>query len=219
MRADLEPYTGTHARTQARTQECASCFSGSPCAALSDCWVAFEPSHLWYTPAHARAHARSHACVHVCMRAPTHMGRRYALAAGCKIPGVSESCCAKHQEVRSCLYIGSISVSPTACPLRRYGRAGTQDDRLRAAVILSTGTPIRAQWTCRRRCRDRAGIRSCVTMHRRARVRSGPEHGEHGPQGAARAPAAVAAAGPVCRRQCVQNMREPCAHAPFETLF
>ena len=28
------------------------------------------------------------------------------------------------------LYIGSISASPTACPLRRYGRAGTQIDRL-----------------------------------------------------------------------------------------
>ena len=37
------------------------------------------------------------------------------------------------------LYIGSISALPTACPLRGYGRAGTQNDRL---VILGTGTPI-----------------------------------------------------------------------------
>ena len=28
------------------------------------------------------------------------------------------------------LYIGSISASPTACLLRGYGRAGTQNDRL-----------------------------------------------------------------------------------------
>ena len=35
-----------------------------------------------------------------------------------------------------------ISASPTACPLRGE------------AVVLSTGTPIPVQWTCRRRCRD-----------------------------------------------------------------
>ena len=28
------------------------------------------------------------------------------------------------------LYIGSTSASPTACPLRGYGRASTQNDRL-----------------------------------------------------------------------------------------
>ena len=56
------------------------------------------------------------------------------------------------------LYIGSISASPTACPLRGYGRAGTRNDHLGEAVILSTGTPIPAQRTCRRRCRDRADI-------------------------------------------------------------
>ena len=39
------------------------------------------------------------------------------------------------------LYIGSISASPTACPVRGYGRAGTQSDRLGEAVILSTCTP------------------------------------------------------------------------------
>ena len=42
----------------------------------------------------------------------------------------------------------TISASPTACPLRGYGRA------LGGAVILSTGTPIPAQRTCRRRCRE-----------------------------------------------------------------
>ena len=42
---------------------------------------------------------------------------------------------------------------PTACPLRGYGRAGTQNDRLGKAVILSTGAPLPAQWTRRRRCR------------------------------------------------------------------
>ena len=36
-----------------------------------------------------------------------------------------------------------------------HGRAGTQNDRLSEAVVLSFGTPIPAQWTCRRRCRDR----------------------------------------------------------------
>ena len=53
------------------------------------------------------------------------------------------------------LYIGSISASPTACPLRGYGRAGTQNDRLSEAVILTT---ISVRWTCRRGCRDRADI-------------------------------------------------------------
>ena len=43
-----------------------------------------------------------------------------------------------------------VSASPTACPSRGYGRG--------EAVILSTGTPIPAQRTCRRRCRDRAEI-------------------------------------------------------------
>ena len=37
--------------------------------------------------------------------------------------------------------IGSISASPTARPFRGYGRAGTQNDRLGEAVILSTSTP------------------------------------------------------------------------------
>ena len=32
------------------------------------------------------------------------------------------------------------SASPTACTLRGYGRAGTQNDRLGEAAILSTGT-------------------------------------------------------------------------------
>ena len=67
------------------------------------------------------------------------------------------------------LYIGSISEAPTACPLRGYGHAGTQNDRLFEAVILSTGTPIPAQWTCRRRCRYRA-----------RRPRRTLRHGRHG---------------------------------------
>ena len=49
--------------------------------------------------------------------------------------------------------VGSISASPTACQLRGYGRAGTQNDHLGGtqndclseAVILSTSTPIPAQ--------------------------------------------------------------------------
>ena len=59
-----------------------------------------------------------------------------------------------------------ISASPTACPLRGYGRAGTQNDRLGEAVILNTGTPILVQWTCRRRCRYRANIepKACSGM-------------------------------------------------------
>ena len=47
----------------------------------------------------------------------------------------------------------SISASPTACPLRGHGRAGTQDDRLGG-----TGAPMPAQWTCGRRCRDGADV-------------------------------------------------------------
>ena len=67
------------------------------------------------------------------------------------------------------LYIGCLSASPTAYPLRGYGRAGTQNDHLSEAVNLSTGTPIPAQWAwaCRRQCRYRmirhANVR--VTWH------------------------------------------------------
>ena len=64
------------------------------------------------------------------------------------------------------LYIGSVSASPTACPLCGYGRAGTQNDHLAVragtrndrfseVIILSTGRPIPAQWTCSQRRRDR----------------------------------------------------------------
>ena len=38
--------------------------------------------------------------------------------------------------------VAVVSASPTACLLRGYGRAGTQNDRLGEAVILSTRTPI-----------------------------------------------------------------------------
>ena len=75
------------------------------------------------------------------------------------------------------LYIGSISASPTACPLRRYGRAGAQNDRLSEAVVLSTGTPIPAQWTRRRRCRYRADfnpprcVQRCAAHARHVPVR------------------------------------------------
>ena len=47
------------------------------------------------------------------------------------------------------LYIGSISA------LYRHRRRHIAGGE---AVILSTGTPIPAQWTCRRRCRYRADI-------------------------------------------------------------
>ena len=39
----------------------------------------------------------------------------------------------------------AISASPTACPLRGCGCAGTKNDRLSDAVILSTGAPVPAQ--------------------------------------------------------------------------
>ena len=51
----------------------------------------------------------------------------------------------------------SSSASPTACPLRGYGYASTQNDRL-----------IPAQWTCRRQCRAATlhsmgdGVETCV---------------------------------------------------------
>ena len=65
----------------------------------------------------------------------------------------------------SSIGIASISASPTACPLRGDGRAGTQ-----ITASPSTGTPIPAQWTCRRRCRYivmaspevRARRRACI---------------------------------------------------------
>ena len=42
--------------------------------------------------------------------------------------------------------------------LSRHRRRHVKTDRLSEAVILSTGTPIPAQWTCRRRRRYRADI-------------------------------------------------------------
>ena len=52
------------------------------------------------------------------------------------------TCLPRH---RRRLYIGSTSASPTACLLRGYWRAGTQNDRLDKEVIFGTGTPIPAQ--------------------------------------------------------------------------
>ena len=37
---------------------------------------------------------------------------------------------------------GSISASPTASLLRGHGRAGTSNDRLAEALVLSTGTSV-----------------------------------------------------------------------------
>ena len=65
----------------------------------------------------------------------------------------------RHVLQRLCVYVGSMSASPTACPLRGYARAGTQNDRLGKVVILSTGASIPAQWACRRRCRALADSR------------------------------------------------------------
>ena len=45
---------------------------------------------------------------------------------------------AREAFVRQRPYTGSISASSTACLLRGYGRAGTQNDRLAEAVNLST---------------------------------------------------------------------------------
>ena len=53
-------------------------------------------------------------------------------------------------------YIGSATA--TACPLRGYGRAGTQNDSIGGAVVLSTGTRMPARQKRRRRRRDRAGV-------------------------------------------------------------
>ena len=78
-------------------------------------------------------------------------------------------------------FIG-ISASPMACPLRGYGCAGTQSDRLGEAVIVGTGAPIPAQWACRRRRRYR-----CMAGVRRMRCRSlgddddGGDDNDHGP--------------------------------------
>ena len=72
-----------------------------------------------------RSHLRAtHACLHACSRT----------AATCSISARSRH---RRRHVHC----------------RGYGRAGTQNERLGEAVSLSTGTPIPAQWTCRRRCR------------------------------------------------------------------
>ena len=83
----------------------------------------------------------------------------------CMQTGRAESCLADADGWKASLTtfakypVPSISASLTACLLRGYGRAGTQNDRLSEAVILSTGTPIPAHQTSRRRCRDRAIFR------------------------------------------------------------
>ena len=40
-------------------------------------------------------------------------------------------------------YIGSVSASPTTSPLRRYGGAGTQNDRLGVTTTQKKGTEVR----------------------------------------------------------------------------
>ena len=62
----------------------------------------------------------------------------------------------------SCSLFGSISASLTACLLRGYGRASTQNDRLGMAVVLSTSMSTPVQWACRRRCRN-------IAVHRASR--------------------------------------------------
>ena len=78
--------------------------------------------------------------------------------------GERHRCCAGRRDGQADadVHRHSISASPTACPLRGYGRAGTEKDRLSKAVILRTGTPIPAQRTCRRRCRDAQQVRDIV---------------------------------------------------------
>ena len=62
-------------------------------------------------------------------------------------PDVSEFDGGYYKSLRRAI---TIYQSPTECPLRGYGRAGTQNDRLAQVLILSTGTPMSAQWACRR---------------------------------------------------------------------
>ena len=57
------------------------------------------------------------------------------------------------------IYIGSISASPTACPLRGYGRAGTQNDRL-GETDISADMCIMATDMCIDMCLD-----MCLVMH------------------------------------------------------
>ena len=63
-----------------------------------------------------------------------------------------------HSEVLHALVRARMHVCGTSRHRRRHVHcAGAQNDRLSEAVseavILSTGAPILAQWTCRRRCR------------------------------------------------------------------
>ena len=87
----------------------------------------------------------------------TQSARPARATAGCSPPTASSTRTTRARPGRTTTVgmITGISASPTACPLRGYRRAGTQNDRLSEAVILSTGTPIPAQWTCRRRCQYR----------------------------------------------------------------
>ena len=98
---------------------------------------------------HANTHARN-ACEHT----STHAARAWAGRAVRQPPGLRRGE-GSDRPPGARLYIGSISASPAACPLRGYGRAGTHNDRLGEAVILSAGKPVPAQWTYRRSRRDR----------------------------------------------------------------
>ena len=76
-------------------------------------------------------------------------------------------------------YFGFISASPTACPLR--GVRACRHSKVTASPrrsLLSAGAPIRARWTGRRRCRDRADIepvKSEISINRCTPSSSPPE--------------------------------------------
>ena len=105
-------------------------------------------------PTHMPTHMSTHMPTHMHMHRPTDMPTHMLTHMSTDMPTRRG---ALHCHARACpATIIGISASPTACRLRGYGHAGTQSDRLGEAVILSTGTTIPAQRTCRRRCRDRA---------------------------------------------------------------
>ena len=93
-----------------------------------------------------RPYAHTHACTHARLRARTY-ARTVMRSCACDPHAIHMRSTCETRGVYARVYtrFGSISASPTACPLRGYGR-----------------TP--AQWPCRRRCRYSTDSHAVVHM-------------------------------------------------------
>ena len=105
------------------------------CAHLYTHGYAHVDTHVYV---HVYTHAYTRACTrvytNVCAYVYTHVHTQLE-----RLSYIEDVICGA---VICAITIIGISASPTACPLRGYGRAGTQNDRLSEAVILSTGTLV-----------------------------------------------------------------------------